>query len=65
MPADPCVPQFHALYGAQQAAIAIRSLRIVEGQVPNRAPSLVRSWARVHLDELGENWTLARQGLHP
>lgn len=59
------VPHFHALYGEQQAAIAIPSLRIVEGQLPNRALSLVRSWARIHLDELEENWTLARQGLPP
>lgn len=57
---DHGVPHFHAIYAEQEAVLSIRGLRILEGRLPPRALALVRSWARLHRDELERNWGLAR-----
>jgi hypothetical protein len=57
---DHGVPHFHAIYGGQEAVLSIRSLRVLEGRLPQRALGLVRSWARLHRDELERDWNLAR-----
>ena len=60
------VAHFHAVYGEQygehQAAIAVRSLRVIDGYLPARALALVRAWARMHIEQLEVNWVLTRQG---
>jgi hypothetical protein len=56
------VPHFHALYGEHEAAIAIRGLRLLEGRLPRRALALVRTWGKLHGEELERNWELARGG---
>lgn len=57
---DHGVPHFHAVYGGQEAVIAIRDLRVLEGRVPPRALALVRAWGRLHREELERDWELAR-----
>jgi hypothetical protein len=42
-------PHFHARYGEFEATIAIEML---EGDLPNRALSLVREWATIHREGL-------------
>jgi hypothetical protein len=54
-------PHFHALYGDFRAEIDIRTLKILNGDLPNRAKSLIKEWAEVHNNELMEDWNLARQ----
>jgi hypothetical protein len=54
------VPHFHALYAGQEAVIAIESLRAIEGRLPRRALALVRTWGKLHRDELQRDWDLAR-----
>ena len=49
---DHGVPHFHALYAGQEAVIAVRGLRVLEGHLPKRALALVRTWGRLHADEL-------------
>jgi hypothetical protein len=39
-------------------------LRVVNGSLPPRALRLVRQWARLHPEELADNWTRA-QALEP
>lgn len=39
------VPRFHALYAGQEASIAIATLEVLAGSLPDRALRLVREWA--------------------
>jgi hypothetical protein len=54
-------PHFHAKYSGQRAAFAIPDLRIIEGNLPRRALSLVLEWAFLHRDELMDNWRRAER----
>jgi hypothetical protein len=57
---DHGAPHFHAVYAGQEAVISVRTLRVLEGRLPPRALTLVRTWARRHRQELARNWDLAR-----
>jgi hypothetical protein len=57
-------PHFHARYGEHVAQIALDGLRVLNGSLPPRALRLVREWARMHHEELADNWELA-QDLEP
>jgi Domain of unknown function (DUF4160) len=50
-------PHFHALYAEHEAKIDIRTLEVIEGNLPNRA-------AR-HRTELMENWNLCETMQRP
>jgi hypothetical protein len=52
-------PHFHAIYGERKAIFSIADLRMVEGELPSRAISLVLEWALLHRDELAKEWELA------
>jgi hypothetical protein len=52
--------RFHAEYGEHVAQIELGSLEVLNGSLPPRALRLVREWARLHPDELDENWALAQ-----
>ena len=56
--ADHSPPHFHAIYGFDETVVDIRSTKLLAGGVPKRALSLVRTWARLHRDELLANWDL-------
>lgn len=58
-------PHFHARYGADKAAIDIRSLEVLEGKLPRRGLRMVLEWAEEHQDELMANWELVRAGSQP
>ena len=49
-------PHFHAEYGEYEAAVAIRTGRIIAGDLPSRAVRLVQEWWELHRAELMENW---------
>jgi hypothetical protein len=51
---------FHAQYGDEVAQIELATLRILNGSLPPRALRLVRAWARLHAEELADNWTRAQ-----
>ena len=53
-------PHFHARYGQLNAAIAIDSLEVLEGNLPPRVLGLVIEWASQHKKELMTNWKKAR-----
>jgi hypothetical protein len=55
-------PHFHAQYGEHQAEIAIETLEILKGELPNRALGLVLEWASLHRNELRADWERARNG---
>lgn len=55
---DHAPPHFHALYAENEALIDIRTLDVIEGQLPRRALALVQEWAQQHRGELLEDWEL-------
>jgi hypothetical protein len=61
---DHPLPHFHAQYGDEVAQIELTTLHILNRSLPPRALRLVRAWARLHTDELADNWVRA-QALEP
>jgi hypothetical protein len=57
--ADHNPPHFHAEYQGFKAEYDIQSLKILTGELPRRAHSLVLEWASQHREELMEDWNLA------
>ena len=53
-------PHFHARYGGHKAIVSIDRLQVLHGWLPDRARSLLMEWARLHQEELGEDWRRAR-----
>ncbi len=47
-------PHFHAIYGKHAAKVAIDTLAIIDGTLPDRARGLVLEWADLHQTELRE-----------
>lgn len=62
---DHSPPHFHAEYGGREALIEIETLKIMKGNLPRRARSMVLEWADLHRAELMENWRLAQSGNPP
>lgn len=58
---DHAPPHFHASYGEYQGIIDIKTLKIVEGNLPRRALNLILDWAELHQDELLIDWELCTQ----
>jgi len=54
-------PHFHAEYGEQAAQIAIATGEVVAGKLPPRALRMVEEWRKLHIDELMEDWELAKR----
>jgi hypothetical protein len=57
---DHAPPHFHAEYAEFQATVDIKSFQVLEGQLPRRALDLVQDWAKLHHDELLNDWDLCR-----
>jgi hypothetical protein len=60
---DHLPPHFHARYGEHRATIEIGSCDVTEGWLATRQRRLVAEWARLHRDELLENWRRSRSRL--
>ncbi len=58
---DHAPPHFHAEYQENEAVFEIETLRIREGELPNKAKLLVVEWAMVHRDELFDAWSNAQK----
>jgi hypothetical protein len=56
-------PHFHARYGEHKALVSIAEASLMRGDLPPRALGLVREWARLHREELQQDWVLARENL--
>jgi hypothetical protein len=52
-------PHFHARYAGETASVDFDG-NVIAGSLPARAQRLVSEWARLHQDELAENWERAR-----
>jgi hypothetical protein len=62
---DHAPPHFHARYGEFEATIDISSRRVLQGDLPRRALSLVQEWAMIHRGELMKDWELCRENAAP
>jgi len=49
-------PHFHVVYGEYVGAIDIKTLEMLEGDLPAKALSLVREWAEKYQKELLQIW---------
>ena len=54
-------PHFHAVYAEHEATVAIDTLELLAGSLPDRALRLVREWGELHRDEIAANWRRARE----
>jgi len=50
-------PHFHAVYGEHVGLFNIKTLEMIEGDLPGRAKKLVVEWAHIHKTELTQMWT--------
>jgi len=57
---DHAPPHFHAIYGEYDAEVEVATGRVIAGDLPKRAKTLVSEWAKLHRDDLSLNWNLAR-----
>jgi hypothetical protein len=49
-------PHIHAVYGDCMGAIDIQTLKMIEGDLPNKALNLVIEWVEQHQSDLMEIW---------
>ena len=49
-------PHIHAIYGEYIAAISIIDFKVLEGDLPIKAISLVLEWMKIHQNELMLIW---------
>ena len=59
--ADHAPPHFHAVYGGEEAVVAIADCSVLRGGIPDRALRLVREWTELHRPELLDDWHRAQQ----
>lgn len=49
-------PHIHVVYGEYLGVIDIRTLEMLEGDLPRKAVALVQEWTAAHQAELQEMW---------
>ena len=62
---DHAPPHFHVQYAEHKATVDIRTLAILNGQLPRRAQELVLDWAELHQEELLNDWRLCMEKQQP
>ncbi len=50
------VPHFHAIYGEFNGVFDVKTLEMIEGDLPQRAQRLVLDWAERYKGELEQMW---------
>ena len=50
------IPHFHALYAEYNGVFEINSLKMIEGDLPNRAQRMVKEWAELYKKDLLGMW---------
>ena len=49
-------PHIHIIYAEHIAIISIKTGKILEGELPDRALAMAREWAKLHRSELLKIW---------
>jgi hypothetical protein len=55
-------PHFHVIYNEHRAEIDIKTLTVLEGNLPPKVRELVVEWAELHREELLKKWDLMQAG---
>ena len=55
-------PHFHVEYQEHEAIFEIKTLEMIEGELPLRAKILAIEWALLHRKELEDNWERRTKG---
>ena len=50
------IPHFHAIYGEYNGVFDIKTLELMEGDLPRRALRIVKDWATQYQSELLSMW---------
>lgn len=50
------VPHFHAIYGEYNGVFNLKTLEMIEGDMPARATKMVKDWAKKYNNDLMEMW---------
>lgn len=50
-------PHIHVIYGEYIGVIDLRTLSVLEGDLPPKALALALEWTHLHQEELMEMWT--------
>lgn len=50
------VPHFHAIYGEFNGVFNLKTLEMIEGDMPSRAMKMVKDWAKKYNSDLMEMW---------
>lgn len=58
---DHMPPHFHAKYGKDEVIVDIRTIEVLDGELPSKQLKMLLGWAAFHQEELLENWELATQ----
>lgn len=59
------VPSFYAQYKGHVALVGMDPLKVIKGEIPARAESMVLEWARTRKDEITAAWETAASGKTP
>ena len=49
-------PHFHAVYGEYTGLIDIKTLEMLEGDLPSKAQTLIKEWAELYKTDLMYMW---------
>lgn len=49
-------PHVHAVYGEYVGVVDIQTQKMIEGDLPSKALSMVQEWVKTHQDELMLMW---------
>lgn len=49
-------PHIHAVYGEYVGVIDLNTLQMIQGDLPDKALSIVKEWAKLHQKELLSMW---------
>lgn len=58
-------PHFHAYYHDDVAILAIDTIELIAGHLPQRQQRLVEAWAEIHQAELLAGWERLQAGRPP
>ena len=53
---DHIPPHFHAIYNEYNGIFDLNSLEIIEGDLPNKAITLIKEWGSAYKEELLKMW---------
>ena len=49
-------PHIHVIYGDYMSSININNLKVIQGDLPEKALKLVLEWIKIHKEEILEMW---------